>query len=180
MPASFGPGDFEPPMVPLPPAPWQVGQLFFTNSFSPHRAGVSSLPSGPRLQTLGSGSLHLPRVFSNSLYSAGVTTFTVASMPEWLVPQYSAQKTCAGPTTVGVNWMNEYWPGTASRLRRNSGMKKEWRTSSDEMIILYGRPCSSVSSPGTRSPDGYSNSQLHFLARTRISVAPSAAVAFLM
>src|SRR4051794_5346750 len=59
-------------------------------------------------------------------------------------------------------------------------MKNEWGASSGEMIILYGRPCSSVSSPGTRSPEGYSNSQLHFLARTRISVAPSAAVAFLM
>ena len=51
---------------------------------------------------------HLPSVFSNSLYSFGSRIFTVASMPEWLVPQYSAQKTFASPVTVGVNWMKEY------------------------------------------------------------------------
>src|ERR1700682_6507049 len=140
MPASFGPGDFEPAIIPVPAGPWHVAHAFLVKSVSPHFAGSHS--SGVPV--------HLPRVFTNSWYSFGGRIFTVASMPEWLVPQYSAQNTCALPATVGVNVMKEYWPGTASRFSRDSGMKNECRTSSDEMIILYGRPSSRVSSPGAR------------------------------
>src|SRR5512140_699221 len=126
MPASFGPGVLAPGAnSPEPPMPWHEVQPFFTNSFSPHFSGAhsSAVP------------WHLSALSRNFLYSSGVTTLTVASMFEWLVPQNSAQKTCALPTVFGVNEMNEYCPGTASRFMRNSGMKNEWMTSSDEMII---------------------------------------------
>src|SRR4051794_2163202 len=91
MPASFGPGDFEPAISPVPPTPWHVVHAFFVKSVSPHLAGAhsSGVPT------------HLPSVFAHSSYSLCGRIFTVASMPEWLVPQYSAQNTWALPATVG-------------------------------------------------------------------------------
>ena len=61
---------------PWPVSRWQVLQARSLNSLAPRSASVPSMPPP----------------CSHAWYCAGSSTITLPIMPEWLVPQYSAQK----------------------------------------------------------------------------------------
>ena len=61
-------------------------------------------------------------------------------MLECWSPQYWVHSAVVSPLPVASNQMVVYMPGTTSFFTRNSGMKKLWMTSFDDISSLTGRP----------------------------------------
>ena len=111
-----------------------------------------------------------------------VATAAYGSSPfgPWLLPpQYSAQKTSSWPVCVAWNQTDVNMPGTTSRLTRSAGTKNECSTSFDDMTSLTGL-CTGTCSSSLLPPFGYTNSQLHCLALTWISIELAGATAMSM
>src|SRR5262245_17139460 len=101
MPSSRGPR-------PCPVDRWQVLHPSCWNSFWPFDASDPSV--GPPL--------------SQASYSDGSITYTHPIIPEWLVPQYSAQNRWYWPGFVARNQVVLNRPGTTSAFIRKAGIKK--------------------------------------------------------
>ena len=87
-------------------------------------------------------------------------------MPEWFVPQYSAQKRRYRPGLVALNHRCVYRPGSTSAFTRKSGTYRSWMTSCDVIVSFTDVPTGTCSSFTSAWPSGCWNFHIHCLPTT--------------